>query len=101
MSRTTSSTTRARDGSDVAAGLDGKAPTPHDLRHSHASQLIAAGVPLTAIQRRLGHKSITTTSDLYGHLLPRVDEALIAAVDLALAAPGELRVPDDARTLTP
>lgn len=83
------------------AGLAAKAPTPHDLRHTHASQLIAAGVPLTAIQRRLGHKTINTTSDLYGHLLPRVDEALIAAVDLALTPTGALVVPDDARTIAP
>src|SRR5690606_27009302 len=33
----------------------------HDLRHTHASWLIAAGVPLPVIQRRLGHESIATT----------------------------------------
>lgn len=45
-----------------------QAPTPHDLRHTHASWLIAAGVPLPVIQARLGHENITTTVGTYGHL---------------------------------
>lgn len=45
-------------------------PNIHDLRHSHASWLIADGVPLTFVQRRLGHESIQTTSNVYGHLQP-------------------------------
>lgn len=56
-------------------------PTIHDLRHSHASWLIAAGVPLTVIQRRLGHESIKTTSDTYGHLAADADVAAAAALD--------------------
>ncbi len=42
----------------------------HDLRHTHASLLIAAGVHPKAIQARLGHASITTTLNTYGHLMP-------------------------------
>ncbi|KRV48811.1 hypothetical protein AQ490_23370 [Wenjunlia vitaminophila] len=61
-----------------------KRPTPHDLRHSHAAALISAGQPLTYIQRRLGHESIQTTSDVYGHLLPEVDDEAMAAVESAL-----------------
>lgn len=57
----------------------------HDLRHTHAAWLISAGVVLTGIQRRLGHSSIAVTSDLYGHLMPVVDESILAAVDAALA----------------
>jgi integrase len=67
-----------------AAGLE-KKPTPHDLRHSHASALIAAGQPLTYIQRRLGHESIQTTSDRYGHLLPELDDDAMTAIETALA----------------
>jgi integrase len=67
-----------------AAGLEARGITPHGLRHSHVAWLIAAGTPLTAIQRRLGHKSITVTSDTYGGLLPVVDQMLVAAIDLAL-----------------
>lgn len=65
------------------AGLEGL--RIHDLRHTHAAMLISAGTPLTAIQRRLGHSSIAVTSDLYGHLLPQVDEAILVAVEAALA----------------
>lgn len=57
----------------------------HDLRHTHAAWLISAGVVLTGVQRRLGHSSIAVTSDLYGHLMPVVDESILAAVEAALA----------------
>lgn len=48
----------------------GKRPRVHDLRHTCASWMIRAGVPLPVIQRHLGHESITTTIDRYGHLEP-------------------------------
>ncbi|WP_103061553.1 tyrosine-type recombinase/integrase [Actinomyces qiguomingii] len=63
------------------AGLT-KTPRVHDLRHTHASLLLGAGVPIIAVQRRLGHKSITTTVDTYGHLTP---DAYAAATDAAEA----------------
>lgn len=65
-----------------AAGLDGL--RIHDLRHTHAAWLISAGVPLTAVQRRLGHASISVTSDRYGHLMPAVDDKILTALDAAL-----------------
>jgi integrase len=40
----------------------------HDLRHSHATQLLAAGVHPKVVQERLGHSTITTTLDLYSHV---------------------------------
>lgn len=43
-------------------------PRIHDLRHTFASWAISSGVPLPVIQRQLGHESITTTVDRYGHL---------------------------------
>lgn len=67
----------------AAAGVPGL--RIHDLRHTHAALLISANVPLTAVQRRLGHSSIAVTSDLYGHLLPAVDEGILSAIDAALA----------------
>jgi integrase len=42
--------------------------TPHRMRHSAASLLIAADVPLKTISDSLGHSSIRVTSDIYGHL---------------------------------
>lgn len=53
----------------------------HWTRHTHASWVIADGGQLTVLQRRLGHTTITMTSDRYGHLLPEVDDALVAALE--------------------
>jgi integrase len=47
----------------------------HDLRHSHAALLIAQGEHPKVIQGRLGHASIGTTLDTYGHLFEGLDEA--------------------------
>lgn len=43
-------------------------PTPHDLRHTCASWMLNAGVPITVVSRHLRHESIKTTVDLYGDL---------------------------------
>jgi integrase len=49
----------------------GLAPmTLHDCRHTYASLMIAAGENAKALQTYLGHSSITTTYDRYGHLMP-------------------------------
>lgn len=61
-----------------------KRPRVHDLRHSHVSWLIAQGVALPVIKRRLGHESITTTVDTYGHLMPDVQALAVGAVESAL-----------------
>lgn len=61
-----------------------RAPNIHDLRHTHASWMIAAGVPLPSIQSRLGHEKITTTVDVYGHLSPDVQEEMSFAIELTL-----------------
>lgn len=53
----------------------------HDLRHTHVAWLIAKNVPLSAISRRIGHKSIAVTDDLYGHLLEEVDDRLVEGLD--------------------
>jgi integrase len=59
----------------VAAGLPASLRF-HDLRHTCASLCIALGAHPKAIQERLGHSSITVTLDRYGHLFPKLDEAL-------------------------
>ena len=66
-----------------SAGLT-KRPRLHDLRHTHVAWLVAAGVPLPHIQQRLGHESITTTIDTYGHLMPQGHELIDASIDTAL-----------------
>lgn len=53
----------------------------HDLRHSYAAMLIAQGAHPRAIMERMGHSTITVTLDNYGHLFPKLDEALDDALD--------------------
>lgn len=57
----------------------------HDLRHTQAAWLISGNRPLSAISRRLGHASIAVTDGLYGHLLPEVEEGILAVIEGALA----------------
>ncbi len=42
----------------------------HDLRHTHATWGLAAGVPPKVMQERLGHSSVQITLDLYSHTIP-------------------------------
>jgi integrase len=56
-------------------------PRIHDLRHSHAAWLLANGIPIHIVSRRLGHESIKTTVDVYGGLLPDAQLAAAAAAD--------------------
>lgn len=62
----------------IAAGIPkAERPRIHDTRHTHASWMIAAGMEIFALSRRLGHESVTTTMDRYSHMLP--DAAFTAA----------------------
>ncbi|MED7922718.1 tyrosine-type recombinase/integrase [Nonomuraea sp. LP-02] len=69
-------------------------PTPdttfHDLRHTFASTALASGVPISEVSKWLGHESITTTVDLYGHLVP---EASARAGERALILKGARSLP--------
>ncbi|MFY9836533.1 MAG: tyrosine-type recombinase/integrase, partial [Xanthobacteraceae bacterium] len=58
----------------------------HDLRHSHATQLLAEGVHPKIAQERLGHSSISITLDLYSHVLPGMQAEAVAKVDAKLQA---------------
>jgi integrase len=66
----------------ATAGLPGKT-TFHDLRHTFASTALAGGVPISEVSQWLGHKSITTTVDLYGHLVPEASGRARDALDRA------------------
>ena len=63
----------------------------HDLRHHHASMLIAGGASVIAVARRLGHKDPTETLRTYGHLWHDDEARMVAATDglVTLAAHGE------------
>ncbi|MFE5309158.1 tyrosine-type recombinase/integrase [Isoptericola sp. NPDC056605] len=54
----------------------------HTLRHTALTAMAVAGVPLSVVSRTAGHKSITTTVDLYGHVS---EEASRDAVELLSA----------------
>jgi Phage integrase family len=51
----------------------------HDLRHAHASWLVAGGADLQVVKERLGHGSIATTEQ-YLHTLPTADETALTAL---------------------
>lgn len=53
----------------------------HDLRHSHATYLLSAGVPIKVISERLGHSSTRVTQDIYSHVLPQMQEAAADKID--------------------
>lgn len=57
----------------------------HALRHTYASDLVAAGVPLLAVQQLLGHASITMTMR-YAHLAPSALRGAVDTLEQAIAA---------------
>ena len=59
--------------------------TFHALRHTHASQLIAAGLDVVTVSRRIGHSNPTVTLTVYVHLFGNTDERAATAVENALA----------------
>jgi integrase len=70
---------------DEFAAATGKRPRLHDLRHTHASLLVAKGVHLEVIRDRMGHENISTTSSVYSHLFPDQHRQTAAALDGLLA----------------
>jgi len=56
----------------------------HDLRHTHATHMLAAGVHPKIAQERLGHSSVSVTIDLYSHVLPGMQAEAVSKVDAAL-----------------
>lgn len=59
--------------------------TLHALRHTHVSQLIAAGLDILTISRRLGHASAAITLRIYGHLFANTDAKAAEIMELAFA----------------
>jgi integrase len=56
----------------------------HSLRHSHASALIAAGLDVLTISRRLGHGSPVVTLGVYGHMFRDTGRAAANAIEAVL-----------------
>ena len=53
----------------------------HDLRHTAASILLNQGIPVITVSRRLGHARASITLDVYGHLMPTMQEELADMID--------------------
>ena len=53
----------------------------HDLRHTHISQLLTDGWPITTVSKRAGHKSPRITLDTYAHAIPGSDSELMKTYD--------------------
>ena len=56
----------------------------HDLRHSHATQLLKQGIHPKVVSERLGHSKISITLDTYSHVLPGMQEDAAQKIDAAL-----------------
>ena len=63
-----------------------KRPRIHDLRHTAATIMLAAGEDINAVSRILGHERVSTTLDRYGHAMPGAHEAALDALSGALGA---------------
>lgn len=63
----------------------------HDLRHAHATHMLAKGVHPKVASERLGHSWVSITLDLYSHVLPGMQEVVVARVDEALSQALEKR----------
>lgn len=58
----------------------------HDLRHSHATLLLGAGVHPKIVSERLGHSTITLTMDTYSHVLPTMQDEVTKKLETLLPA---------------
>jgi integrase len=58
----------------------------YDLRHTHASHLLAAGAPVHVVSRRLGHASPVMTLNVYAHVLSGQHEDAVAKLEAYYAA---------------
>jgi hypothetical protein len=77
----------------VASNL-GWSPRIHDLRHAHASWLLAGGADLQVVKERLGHRKISTT-ERYLHTLPTADETALEALAKIRTTQGSQDAPSD------
>jgi integrase len=60
----------------------------HDLRHSAASLMLAQGVPVRVVMETLGHSTITTTANIYQHVLPDLQRDAADRMEAVLGAHG-------------
>jgi len=71
---------------DIARSLSLQGISLHSLRHAHATILLQQGVHPKIVQERLGHSSISTTLDIYSHVVPGLQQAAAQRFDDGLPA---------------
>jgi integrase len=76
----------SRDWARACKALDLPKVSFHALRHTHASALIAAGIDVVKISRRLGHASPSITLRVYAHLFDTRDDTAAKAIEAAMGA---------------
>lgn len=59
----------------------------HDLRHSYATNALAAGVPVKVLSQRIGHADVGVTLAVYAHVMPGDDEDAALRADALVAEP--------------
>lgn len=63
-----------------ATGIVPGAMRFHDLRHTHATQLLRAGVNVKVVSERLGHGDVSVTLGTYAHVLPDMQQSAVEAL---------------------
>lgn len=56
--------------------------TPHHFRHSHASLLLQAGVPIKEVSQHFGHKDIKITLEVYSHVMSKEAEKQLLSLQI-------------------
>jgi len=64
----------------------------HDLRHTAASLMLNNGIPLIVVSRRLGHAQPSITLNVYGHMIPMMQEQAAELMD-KITAPISIQFP--------
>lgn len=85
-------------GVPTACGCDGtlkQTPRIHDMRHTHASWLLARGIPVHIVSIRLGHSKTSVTYDIYTHMLPDAQVLAAEAASLAFTRPVAVAAPPE------
>lgn len=65
----------------------------HDMRHTHVALLIDQGAHPSVIASRLGHTSVRTVLDVYGHLFEGLDRDIADSLDAPSDAPAAYSLP--------
>jgi integrase len=56
----------------------------HDARHTMATIALSSGAPLSDVSRMLGHSRVSTTADVYSHVLPDSQRVVVDAIETAI-----------------